>query len=769
MGSISLPLSRRHIGQQRPRPARLTASSRAVTLFYAICMSFIATLPTIIHESNVVFVQAVDSSSHQHDGDTPFVHARQDGTITIHQQSFKVTPDILEACRHGNTDACKYEVTLKNVVLHAHSLHRAENARQQLEYGEIDALYQVIEHSSMLVENLLALALFHKEKMLSREPSSDEANVEFQKAISAYEGSLHYYSRIWTIMQSSSSGGEGSRRRTTQSLFSVYDQEAIASGIFGIEVHMSDMYHHRQNIQITMEGGESVDVNSDDFLIAYRHLISCEQWVETSMQLLAVDNIDEGDPYYEAHGEVVTASRESVAYIQLRIGTLLLDMYAVGYTLDSNDMLRFDPMVKRSVLELELDDAGKGNTNNQVRILIKALEKLHNGIGIYDQIERNSSQQSSAYSVPQFGDNRLNQADAHNHVGVAYQYLEEHQKAVAEWRKSLALYNDLFTEYVYNSAGSNELGIESITEVTTSLVTTTQNLWEELFILGEMSEATDVFEMHVNYRRFLEQRIPIEHPLMDDDTEYDEDGRTRVAYGNQAFDAGGDTLGSYQSMLEEYLQSKPDGSYYEMNIGIDGSSSHTLSNDKLYEGSLRSAIGSMYLAQNEVAKARVELELAVRLVREGLDEADIRGDLYELLDEMGRPVNYPARLYLGDALQNLALAQLGSRQWQSCLETFEEAMKIYEHHLPPDTSPLEFSAFGNASQDSSQGSVDGLAARLSRLLKWSTEGNEENGNGDQEAKDMSVDDMIEDDGDDENQSIHVEGFEWMENATANTG
>jgi hypothetical protein len=34
---------------------------------------------------------------------------------------------------------------------------------------------------------------------------------------------------------------------------------------------------------------------------------------------------------------------------------------------------------------------------------------------------------------------------------------------------------------------------------------------------------------------------------------------------------------------------------------------------------------------------------------------------------------------------------------------------------------------------------------------------------------MSVDDMIEDDGDDENQSIHVEGFEWMENATANTG
>lgn len=52
----------------------------------------------------------------------------------------------------------------------------------------------------------------------------------------------------------------------------------------------------------------------------------------------------------------------------------------------------------------------------------------------------------------------------------------------------------------------------------------------------------------------------------------------------------------------------PNGSYYDLS---DTDATGIVQHDKVYEGSLRSAIGTLLLAKNDIKGAIAELELAV--------------------------------------------------------------------------------------------------------------------------------------------------------------
>jgi tetratricopeptide (TPR) repeat protein len=158
------------------------------------------------------------------------------------------------------------------------------------------------------------------------------------------------------------------------------------------------------------------------------------------------------------------------------------------------------------------------------------------------------------------------------------------------------------------------------------------------------------------------------------------------------------------------LQNNPAGSYHEVAFDADGSQvSSIAASDKIYEGSLKAVIGSLYLSKNEVRAARDELELAVSMLRKGIeDEASGMWDT-PVMDVDGNEISIP--LYLADALLNLSYAQCGMRQWQKSMASFEDAVDIFKNEIPEGESPFGYKNKGSEGSDEPL-QRDGLMERL---------------------------------------------------------
>ena len=94
----------------------------------------------------------------------------------------------------------------------------------------------------------------------------------------------------------------------------------------------------------------------------------------------------------------------------------------------------------------------------------------------------------------------------------------------------------------------------------------------------------------------------------------------------------------------------------------------------------------MHLAKNNVRVARDELELAVSLLKKGIQDEESGMWDTPVKDVNGNEMLLS--LYLADALFHLSYAQSGMSHWYSSMLSFGEALDFYEKELSEGESPF---------------------------------------------------------------------------------
>jgi tetratricopeptide (TPR) repeat protein len=324
---------------------------------------------------------------------------------------------------------------------------------------------------------------------------------------------------------------------------------------------------------------------------------------------------------------------------------------------------------------------------DQQRLLHSIVERMKTGISIYEVLPTTDG--------GEYEDDRINLAESRHHLGLAYQHLGDDDLALTEWKTSVHLYQTLFTEY---TSPSYPMDVESSLVVTQNLIMASQQCVDTLLTLAQYDESREFYRINLKMRRYLTYGTNIEEDLSDHndyDTEqdFDQDGWNNNPDYSQFSSLGmisiDDSLNEHQQLLDEYHKSllhNPDGSYYDMSFDIDGSQMASIStSDRVYEGSLRSIIGALHLAKMNVRVARDELELAVTLLRKGIQDQE-SGMREPTHDMNGNEISLP--MYLAETLLNLSYAQSGMREWHSSMTSFEEALNIYVKELPRGESPF---------------------------------------------------------------------------------
>jgi len=668
--------------------------------------------------------RSADETMCSEDGDTcsssdqPEIKIRTntEGGVTLHAQTYGST-------EYGH----KIMREVKKIQNSAPLLEKLERQRLRSQSGvdEVDEIrITVFDITTTLVGDLMSLASVHKEEWMQimLDPplgSESEEDIQedrvysedhFDKAVNAYEAVLIVYERLWHVVQPGAP-----HDNMGQVLFSPYDAEAISSGQTSVYVTLSDMFHQRFNTRLDY-------ATSGDCTEAYRYLIQAQSWCEQSMSILGVtlegDTIGQDIPLEKDadHDAAVIDVTQNVAFIQVRFGAILIEMFALGYVLDSGSSA-----FTKTVL---IEESGEGERyqlgDGQKQLLDLTLKKLVKGLSIYTSLA-----EEEATHKPIYAQYRLNIADSRNYMGVVHGYLFEWAAAVDDLETSISIYEEIFTAYYKSGMGPESLDIAS------SMIQTSQSLWEAyLNLSGRIDDAKKIFRRHLILRRYFESQVSLDQPLADEEEVEDLYYDDLINNSYQSNDANyEETLKTYQKMLNEYLQLQseypPDGSYYEMGFDYIDSEPTYVQHDNVYEGSLRSAIGSLKLSVNKLWEAKDELESAVRLLSDSVDED---ADSFEAYDENGEIIEYPVRLELANALLNLSYALLGLKQWRSSFESFEEAMDLYQSELAEGETPMNHS--DPPMMEATKGSQSGWGDMLTHFTKGSTDMEEETLDGD---------------------------------------
>jgi len=611
-----------------------------------------------------------------HDGSTTWItpdatmiHINSKGALTHLAQTYPS-----DSAKYGY-EIMRHLSDIQTGALLLDKLERQQRIHQTSDSG-VDAIrhtFQILRTvqkiSDTLVEDLSSLASLHKEAWsqiietsmergdedVKIDSQAQEAKDHFTRAVNAYDAMLSVYHHLWRVVKPGASNADDNQN------FSPYDQAQILLGISLGHWNLYDVYNQWY---VSTPGPTTFD----DVSIQYRNLIQAESWCENAVAIiLSGDDLEEVE---EDHDAAVTQARETMALIEVRFGILLLDIYAQGYVLDIDGNLIQDPS---AIPEIDgaMNDLGAGQSNQlgegQTRFLELTTKKLSRGSALYTEL---------AQEHGSFHDYRRDIADSRQFMGVAYTYQFRWKDAAEELETCVSLYDQLFNEYQ-----ERRLDVDSL-EVVSSLLQTTQTLWGAyLFLSGKTDDAKKVFHRHLAFRRFYERRVPLDQPL--EDEEEDED----TYYYSNPHNTGVEVqveLKAYQMKLNEYLQLlseyPPDGSYYDLDIGFysDGDAASLIKHDKVYEGSLRSAIGALLLANNQVWEAIAELGLSVDLLREGASEP------YVAYHENGEVIEYSVERELADSLMNLAHAQKELKLWNSAAQSFSDAMDLYKSEELPD-------------------------------------------------------------------------------------
>ena len=630
------------------------------------------------------------------------------GGVLFPDQDPQWQSHLIAVCQNGNEESCHYDEILERLKSNAGIINRI--------HSEEDDGYE-IEVNTLIINDLTSLISFHKDQLdMALENEADTHIIlkeHYDRALGALLSCDYYHGQTWKLVTEEQIVRNAD---ANEHAAFVYERNLISMGAFGVALHLSDLYE--RYYAVYDDSQENVDEVDEEMTAAkmrkgyshsYRFLLSCELWCDESRSLLDTidfEKIEKHNQYIgktewreskykqqleQEHKSYVHVTNQSCANSNVHMGTLLLDIYSVGYTLTPEDMLSYNPIA----LSILLTESGYGVEQHedyadgivdmiktdQKRLLRLAISKLNLGIATYNEFD------SSSVKDEQYSDNRINVADSHQHLGMAYQYLGDYKTSISEWRTSLDIYRTVFNEY--KSTSMDIVGMASVLDIIQSLITTSQQCCYALVTLGYYDEAREVYMLNLKFRRYLKDGTSIERSLVDHDAEvpFDQDEWNNPQYSNflvpdtRKID---ESINEHQRLLDDYhktLANNPDRTYQEVSLDIDGLPIGTLStSDSLYEGSLRSIIGSLYLAKNDARIAKVELEMAVSLLKKGMWDEPVH-------DMNGDEISLP--LYLADVLLNLSYAQSAINQWYSSMASYEDALDIFEKELPQSKTPSD--------------------------------------------------------------------------------
>ena len=481
---------------------------------------------------------------------------------------------------------------------------------------------------------------------------------------------------------------------------SEYIMMTISTGLSSAALALGELFQSRPLM-------DSSAILKEDYSIAYQYFIFAES---TILKLLTAMSIDKNGNHNTANGDGNKDRQEDEMYflvldgvltlncsISVRFGSLLLDLYLSGFALDVDNNLHFDEtwFATSQNIPTGSDELVLQLSENQKFILQGAYAKLETSTVVYKKIQHRSD------------DLEYDMADAYSRMGTVSSLLQEWSLSAANCKRALSILSLSIHE------SQHEEMVVSVDDIFVTMITITQNLFEAyLHLPGETESAKDAFRKHLLVRQAAEYG-DISHVLFGEElnpgeltNEDEEEVRQLLLLNKDATLPPVDgaqiqeSLNIYQNMLEGTLQEQQEIHYSE--LGIDGGAANNV-RDNLYEGSLRSVIGSLYLDLNQPWKAKDELENAVQLLGEGI-ELVYSGE-YEVTRNEGNRLAYSPRLDLAHVLHSLSYTYLALMQWKKSYEAFEEAMDIYQSELSEEQSPMEWNSIATATTESSSTSM----------------------------------------------------------------
>jgi tetratricopeptide (TPR) repeat protein len=613
-----------------------------------------------------------------------------DGSLTINsQQTYK------EPFKQYGVDVARH---LREIVKDVNSL-------ELLDENNFDNYVHMI---LSMTDDLSALAAVHKLEWLygSSDNSVDAVQSKsFDKTLSICKAVM----RLFNLLQSHAETNE------------VETIEYISTGISSAALVLGDLFQLRPSI-------DSSAIIKDDFSTAYQYFTFAESTIVKSLSSMSIDK--NGDLII-ANGDGSNVKQEDDAYllvlddvltvhasISLRFGSLLLEMHFAGFTLDIFNNLHFDAsgFATNQAMPSGSDGVVQQLSENQKHILQEAFAKLETSTVVNRKLQHHNS-----FQLPHHDDvetSLYDLADAYSRMGIINSLLQEWSLSAKNCKTGLSMLS------VYVDGFQSEEVVASLDDMIVTMITITQSLFESyLHLPGEIESAKDAFRTHLLARKshLLVRKAAETGDLGDifgkELTNADEEEVRQLLLLNKdaiqpIVDSAQvqESLNMYQNMLEETLrkqQENPAGIHYS-ELDIDGGAAYD-AHDNLYEGSLRSVIGSLYLDLNQPWKARDELENAVRLLGEGIELVD--SGKYEVIGDDGNPLNYSLRLDLAHVLHSLSYTYLALMQWQKSYDAFEDAMDIYQSELSEGESPMEWNSIATTTESSSTSMTD-------RLLKY---------------------------------------------------
>ena len=436
----------------------------------------------------------------------------------------------------------------------------------------------------------------------------------------------------------------------------------------------------------------------DDYSTAYQYMTIAEDSVLQSLSSLGVDRkgniIDSNDEsnYRQQIDEAEVQSQLSAHFsISVRFGSLLLNMFLSGFSLDLQENLHFDPLAYNGV--------GNGELSiTQKHILDQAFDKLETSTIVYRNMQK--------YQHDSFGldESQRDLADAYSRMGAIKSLLLEWHLSAEYCQTGLAMYEELIQ------------GDRGITEDINGCLTGSEYLFTaflnlpgkteyakvafQKYLLVLQAQAEETGDLRNIFRQELQNR---DEEVVRQELLHLNEPPTQPVEGLEEVKQ---TLKTYQNMLGELLQQQQENRYSELDI--DGGATYNF-HDNFYEGSLRSVIGTFYYDLNQPWQARDELEQATRLLGEGIALVD--SGQFEVVGDDGKPVAYSPRLDLAHVFLSLSYTYILLMQWEKSYDSFEQAMNIYQSELSEGESPMQVKSAANQKENSSPSMTD-------RVLKY---------------------------------------------------
>lgn len=454
-----------------------------------------------------------------------------------------------------------------------------------------------------------------------------------------------------------------------KSYYATNDEETseYRYGIATAATVLGDLYQLRPSV-------DSSAIVVDDYSSAYQYFTFAEKEMEKSLSSLDID--ENGNLIDGQEDEVLHILLEDIQTVQsqinLRFGSLLLEMYLSGFTLDLDNNLHHHVPRGSDLPVQQLSE-------DQKQILHKAYVKLETSTVIHMKVEFNT-------------DVVISLADAYSRMGTVKSLLHEWAQSVENCKTGLYL---LSTALDHPQNNGEFIADENIIA---TMITITQSMFEAyLHLSGEIESTKDAFRRHLLVRQAAGVGDVSEIFGKELTNEDEEEVRQLLLLNKDATPSNvvdntqvQESLNMYQNMLEETLQ-QPGIHYSELDL--NGGAAYDNPNI-LYEGSLRSVIGSLYLDLNEPWMARDELESAVQLLVEGIELID--SGKFELAGDDGKQLTYSLRLDLARVLHSLSYTYLDLMQWEKSCDVFEEAMDIYQSELREGESPMDWNSIATA-------------------------------------------------------------------------